>query len=205
MYCVYEHLFPNGKRYIGITSTKPEVRWRNGKGYETQTKIARAIEHYGWDNIQHNVIADNLTKDQAATLERYLIASLDTIDNGYNVAIGGENIKTCFLNRYVLDMLRYAKERGVTHYLQFKNGKIDIVKLVDGDRNNELASGLWNEASEAVKKKHRKYSTTSFRDVSEYWWHMLEYYHLWLLMQMGVDVSGWKEAPYGVLPSAINS
>ena len=46
-YCVYEHIFPNGKKYIGI-SCDAEKRWRNGKGYETQPKIARAINKYGW-------------------------------------------------------------------------------------------------------------------------------------------------------------
>lgn len=32
-FCVYEHLFPNGKRYIGITSKNLEARWENGNGY----------------------------------------------------------------------------------------------------------------------------------------------------------------------------
>ena len=30
------HIFPNGKRYIGITSRKPTERWHNGKGYKKQ-------------------------------------------------------------------------------------------------------------------------------------------------------------------------
>ena len=32
-YCVYKHIFPNNKVYIGVTCQKPEYRWRNGKGY----------------------------------------------------------------------------------------------------------------------------------------------------------------------------
>ena len=35
-YVVYCHIFPNKKRYVGITSQKPEYRWNNGKGYRTQ-------------------------------------------------------------------------------------------------------------------------------------------------------------------------
>ena len=38
-YSVYCHTFPNGKRYVGISSDC-EKRWRNGKGYETQQKMA---------------------------------------------------------------------------------------------------------------------------------------------------------------------
>lgn len=51
-YCVYCHTFPNGKRYVGISSDC-EKRWRNGKGYETQPKMNRAIQKYGWENIKH--------------------------------------------------------------------------------------------------------------------------------------------------------
>lgn len=93
-YCVYMHIFPNGKRYIGITGQKPKDRWRvNGNGYKPQQLMNRAIEKYGWDNIQHIIIAENLTVDDAGNLERNLIEQYQTIDPkfGYNQSIGGEN------------------------------------------------------------------------------------------------------------------
>lgn len=195
-YAVYEHIFPNGKRYIGITSTSPEDRWRGGDGYKTQPKMHRAISKYGWGNIEHNVIVDGLSCEQARALEKYLIGSLNTIENGYNATIGGENIKTCYLSSYVLAMLRYAKRNGITSTLELVDGNIEIVELADGDRNNEPASNMWNEASDAVCRKHKIFSTTDFRDVSEFWWHMMEYYSLWLIIQSGHDVTGWKEPPY---------
>lgn len=30
-FCVYKHVFPNGKLYFGITSKAPNKRWQNGK------------------------------------------------------------------------------------------------------------------------------------------------------------------------------
>lgn len=33
-YIVYVHIFPNGKKYFGITSKAPNQRWENGKGYD---------------------------------------------------------------------------------------------------------------------------------------------------------------------------
>lgn len=143
-YSVYEHVFPNGKRYIGI-SCEPEKRWNGGHGYDTQPKMKRAIRCYGWNNIEHNIICDGLPKEQAERLEMYLIDKLDTIDNGYNVGIGGDNINSYYLNEHVLYMLREndadnksygfnEPDDGIVAY--FKKGKLDkehakIVNLID--------------------------------------------------------------------------
>ena len=88
-YSVYTHIFPNGKQYVGITQTKPEERWRNGRGYRLQPKVYAAIKKYGWDNIEHIVLFHNLTKEEAEKKERELIRDFDTIANGYNVDKGG--------------------------------------------------------------------------------------------------------------------
>lgn len=98
-FCVYEHIFPNGKRYIGITSKKPMVRWENGKGYtkEHQSAMYYAIQKYGWDNIQHNILFTDLTKQEAQHKERELILQYhtyihDTTSMGYNMTLGGEGM-----------------------------------------------------------------------------------------------------------------
>ena len=90
-YTVYMHISPSGKRYIGITSTSVNQRWNNGKGYETQI-FYRAIEKYGWDNIEHIIIAKGLDEETAKWLEIELIRELDTTNpsKGYNVTLGGE-------------------------------------------------------------------------------------------------------------------
>lgn len=92
-YCVYEHITPSNKRYIGITKQSPEKRWKNGKGYELCTAFNRAIKKYGWENITHNIIASSLTKDEACKLEQHYIALYDTANpqHGYNLTSGGEN------------------------------------------------------------------------------------------------------------------
>lgn len=61
-YSVYKHTFPNGKVYIGMTSRKPKDRWHNGKGYKTQSLIHKAIQEYGWNNVKHEILFENLTK-----------------------------------------------------------------------------------------------------------------------------------------------
>ena len=89
-YVVYRHIFPNGKSYIGITCARPpHRRWRGGTGYYEQPKIYNAILKYGWENIQHEILCEHLTLDEANLLEQEMIAKYNSIENGYNVSTGG--------------------------------------------------------------------------------------------------------------------
>lgn len=93
-YCVYSHTNKiNGKVYIGLTSMKPEERWANGKHYHNGTHFRNAIDKYGWDNFEHKIIEDGLTKEEAADLEIYYISLYNSTDRryGYNMSSGGEN------------------------------------------------------------------------------------------------------------------
>ena len=90
-YTVYMHICPNNKKYIGITKLKPKNRWKNGKSYKTQQLFFRAIQKYGWDNIKHEILFSNLTKEEAEQKEIELIAlyKSNQREYGYNVANGG--------------------------------------------------------------------------------------------------------------------
>lgn len=94
-YCVYKHTCPNGKVYIGITSTCPEKRWQGGKGYKTQV-FYRAIQKYGWNNILHEILFVNLTKKDAEDKEIELIAyyKSNQKEYGYNINNGGSAVGT---------------------------------------------------------------------------------------------------------------
>ena len=93
MYIVYKHTLPNKKVYIGITSRNPIKRWSAGNGYKTQTYFYRAIQKYGWNNIKHEILFTDLTKEEACEKEIELIAfyKSNNPDFGYNNSIGGEN------------------------------------------------------------------------------------------------------------------
>ena len=64
-WCVYKHTSPSGKIYIGITCQNPNRRWRNGEGYKKNKYFYRAIQKYGWNNFQHEVIEEGLTEKDA--------------------------------------------------------------------------------------------------------------------------------------------
>lgn len=121
---VYVHTTPDGKRYVGITKQNVEKRWSKGKGYKRQT-FNKAIEKYGWENILHEIIAENLTEEDACVLEMNLIKEYNLTDKdyGYNVSVGldkpkGTKGKSFWLNflgkNMYIDVLNYCKPRKLS-------------------------------------------------------------------------------------------
>lgn len=91
---LYIHEFPNGKVYIGITHRSVYDRWKNGGiGYKKQKRLWNAIKYYGWDNIIHDVLAIDLTLEEACELEKEWIALYDATNKkfGYNLQLGGSS------------------------------------------------------------------------------------------------------------------
>ena len=91
-YCVYKHTTPSGKVYVGITSTNPLKRWKNGYGYMNNDHFWKAIVKYGWDNIRHEIICTGLSKEEACQKEIQLIYFYQSNNPsfGYNGSIGGD-------------------------------------------------------------------------------------------------------------------
>lgn len=91
VYSVYKHTTPNGKVYIGITGRSPKERWDSGHGYKGSSAFYNAIKKYGWDSILHEILYENLTKDEAESFEVELISLYQSNERkyGYNIALGG--------------------------------------------------------------------------------------------------------------------
>lgn len=91
-FSVYKHTCPNGKVYIGITKQNPIKRWAYGHGYSRNKYFFKAIKKYGWDNIKHEILFENLDELEAKKIERKLIKKHKSFDSsfGYNVSLGGE-------------------------------------------------------------------------------------------------------------------
>lgn len=94
-YSVYKHIAPDGRVYIGITSQKPEARWQGGNGYKNNSYFTRAIKKYGWENFNHEILAENLTEDDAKAMEIGLISFYKANErkHGFNISSGGESKK----------------------------------------------------------------------------------------------------------------
>ena len=104
-YTVYMHVFPDGKKYVGITGQNVEKRWGKGRYYKSCTLVYEAIQKYGWDNIEHIILFEDLQKEEAEQKEIELIEFYNLSDEryGYNLCKGG---RTNFPNEKVLEKLR---------------------------------------------------------------------------------------------------
>ena len=105
---IYRHWIINDKgiekSYIGLTTKDVEDRWgKNGSGYKPQkdskpTKFWRAIEKYGWDGFNHDIIEciETETEQELINLlkekEICYIEQYNSYYNGYNSTLGGDGV-----------------------------------------------------------------------------------------------------------------
>ena len=130
-YCVYMHVNKtNGKKYIGITKNKPEERWQNGYGYKRQA-FYNAIQKYGWDNFDHLILFENISKEEACKNEIELISKYNSTDEryGYNISHGGEDGHNELWNNeeYYNKQVKERKERWKNE--EFREHHADAMKI----------------------------------------------------------------------------
>ena len=79
-----------------MTCQEPKERWKRGKAYKENRHLYNAINKYGWENIDHKILFDNLEKEEAELKEINLIKEYKANDNqyGYNIESGGINRET---------------------------------------------------------------------------------------------------------------
>lgn len=145
-YCVYAHLFPNNKAYIGLTKQSTSARWGvNGVGYKGQP-VYDAIEEFGWDNIQHIILKDNLDFWEAQEFEIDMIEKYNSISNGYNVSKGGGLGSNSWV-KILYNGEMYSPEE----LLKFSKAE----NLTTHDITTRLSHG-WDIEDALTKKKTRK-------------------------------------------------
>lgn len=140
MYTVYQHVNKiNNKIYIGITKQNPEDRWgKNGANYKSSPHFYSAIEKYGWDNFEHNILFENLSKEEACLKEQELIALYNSMDNecGYNNTSGGEMCIMSDLSKSKLSNSMKGNKNGLGHPCS-EEKKLKISEAQKGKRLTE--------------------------------------------------------------------
>lgn len=130
--------------YIGITGRDVKERWgHNGKNYTTSPHFYSAIQKYGWDEFEHNILYENLTKNDACTKEQELIKKYNTMDNryGYNMTTGGE-------------IFTMSKEANLKKSIAMRGNKNGLGKPCSIEKRKKLrASNLGKTRSEETRRK----------------------------------------------------
>ena len=166
-YKIYCHLNKiNGKRYIGQTKTSVQKRWGHN-GYEYTHKspnslFAKAINKYGWNNFEHQILFENLTKEEADQKEIELIAFYKSNNKnyGYNLTAGG-NSNT--LNE------EQKEQRSKLNYVMWENGVfkkainkevycIELNLIFESVLEAERLTGVDNSTIQKVCKNQLRYA-----------------------------------------------
>ena len=119
IYSVYVHKnLKNEKYYVGATSMNPKKRWDSGWGYQNNSKMWNDIQNSDWKkDWVHGILGKFENKDEALKYEAFLIAMLDSVDNGYNTSAydsrhckhSEESKKKIRENSHSKQVLQYSK------------------------------------------------------------------------------------------------
>ena len=149
-YCVYIHTNKiNGKKYVGQTvyGDNPNRRWMNGYGYQEGTYFRYAINKYGWDNFQHDIIMSNLTKEEANNFEKMFISLLHTNNCkfGYNLTDGGEGLcGYVMLEEFKKKISNSHKDKPLSDAHKVAISKSHIGKQHTEDHSEKISIGHMN-------------------------------------------------------------
>lgn len=151
----------NGKLYIGQTGEdNVEKRYKNGLNYLRCPYFYNAIQKYGWDNFEHIVLFNNLSKDVADIVETALIDKYDTTnrDFGYNLQSGGTNGKPNDVTRLKMSE-NHADVSGENNPMYHKNHSLETRLKMSKNRPSYIGKNNPNygkKCSEYSKEMTRK-------------------------------------------------
>jgi group I intron endonuclease len=120
-YTVYRHTSPSGKVYVGITAKNPKRRWHGGAAYKNNRHFYSAIQKYGWDNFEHEILEEGLSYEDACRLEIELIHKHQSTnpEKGYNRSPGGDKTTLGYkfsdeAREHISQALK-GKRKGIRH------------------------------------------------------------------------------------------
>ena len=129
--------------------TKQTLRRRagtQGQRYKYCKKFYNAIQKYGWENFESFILKNNLSQEEANQYEQQMIKLYNSVENGFNITLGGQGYTRTLIQRKELSK-RYTGKgnpRYGTHHTEETKRKI-------GESNK--ISQLGRKTSEETKRK----------------------------------------------------
>ena len=176
MYTVYQHKNKiNGKVYIGITMQKPEIRWgKNGNNYKSSPHFYSAIQKYGWDNFEHNILFTGLTKEEACLKEQELIKYFNSMNRefGYNSTSGGDVFTMNEETKQKISQALMGNQNGFGHPCSEEKKK----KISEAQKGRKFTEEHKQKLSEAAQKRHVPCSEEKKKKLSQNYPHKRKVY-----------------------------
>ena len=163
---VYEHVSPSGRKYVGISSNLSD-RWKSkGRNYCTYNSIfKKAIEKYGWDNIQHNVVVSNVGFKTACNMEKDFIAFNKAKGISYNITDGGEGTLGRVPSEETRSKISKANKGVPPSQLAIMNSINSPKRKESNLKNIEIAHAAWKGCHHSEETKKRMSEKAKGRDM----------------------------------------
>lgn len=157
MYTIYKYTNKtNGKVYIGQTSQTLEERAQhNGRNYKSCTRFYNAIQKYGWESFEPEILEVVYTQEESWEREAYYINLYMSFDEEYGYNMCKNTLEgPCESGRKIIS--EKAKERysdptnnpmyGKKHSEESKRKQSEIKR----GKNNPMYGTHWNERQKAL-------------------------------------------------------
>jgi group I intron endonuclease len=171
MYTLYIHICPNKKVYIGITGLNPQKRWgKNGILYKSQL-FYEAIEEFGWNNIEHKILLDNLTKSEAEKKEIEFINKYKSNNEmyGYNISEGGIINRHSQKTREKMSKTRKGKPHSEAHnkaVSEGSKGKVFSKSHIENLRKSHIGYKMPLSQKQKISESCKNKGTKAVKKIS---------------------------------------
>jgi len=138
---IYLFTFPNGRYYVGRTKNF-NTRMASHK-YDSSSRpecvIHKALNKYGWDNVEKTIIDTADTLEEAVAKEYEYIVKYDCIRNGYNSTLQ---------TKYGGDLWEGRKDTQ-----EFKDFQEKMSSVTSGEKNGMYGKTQKEESKDKMKEK----------------------------------------------------
>ena len=161
-YSVYQHITPDDMHYFGATNNIKR-RWSsNGAEYKT-TSLYPYIEKYGWDNIQHIILFENQSKEDALSIEDSLIISGWEKGNCINQQRSGNVSKEeGYFQQYYEDNKQKMREQHKQYYEENKDKKKQYY-----EQNKHKFKEYYEQNKERILEQRKQYREQNKEQIIE--------------------------------------
>ena len=154
----------NGKVYIGRTCTTLKKRaGSKGRGYESCWHFYNAIQKYGWENFEPEILEERLTNKEATDKELYYINYFDSSnkDKGYNI-INDLRGSTCWTDEKRKSRSDRFKGKNNPMYgrILSQEERAKISERTRGENNPFFGRHHTEETKQKISENNKEYYKT---------------------------------------------